>query len=112
MNPETGEVFELKITDEEAKEQGLVPVVRKLTDKEHLTKQIELYSPCACGSGKKFKFCCKKAPEPFKPVGLLDLFPMAFKKERKAHEEMLAAIAATEAGPEITEESEASANVG
>jgi hypothetical protein len=113
MDPNTGGIFELKVTDEEAKEQGLVPVVRRLTEKEHMTKQIELYSPCACGSGKKFKFCCKKAPESFKPVGLLNLFPMIFKKERKAHEEMLAAIAAVDEGtPEITEESEASANVG
>jgi uncharacterized protein YchJ len=21
-------------------------------------RQLKLYSPCSCGSGKKFKFCC------------------------------------------------------
>jgi hypothetical protein len=35
-----------------------VPVVRDLTRLEELQHQIKLSSPCACGSGKKFKFCC------------------------------------------------------
>jgi hypothetical protein len=35
-----------------------VPVVRDLTAKEIAQHQIELYSPCACGSGKKLKHCC------------------------------------------------------
>ena len=33
-------------------------VQRDLTEKERMEKQIKLYSPCGCGSGKKFKFCC------------------------------------------------------
>ena len=33
---------------------------RDLTPAEHLEWQSKLYSPCTCGSGKKFKFCCKK----------------------------------------------------
>jgi uncharacterized protein YchJ len=37
-----------------------VEVKRDLTAIEDLESQIKLYSPCACGSGKKFKFCCKK----------------------------------------------------
>lgn len=37
-----------------------IPVVRDLTAREEADKQILLYSPCACGSGKKFKFCCKR----------------------------------------------------
>jgi uncharacterized protein YchJ len=37
-----------------------IEVKRDLTAIEHLEGQIKLYSPCACGSGKKFKFCCKK----------------------------------------------------
>lgn len=37
-----------------------IPVVRDLTAKESGDMQIRLYSPCACGSGKKFKFCCHK----------------------------------------------------
>jgi uncharacterized protein YchJ len=32
---------------------------RDLTAKEKADGQIRLYAPCACGSGKKFKFCCK-----------------------------------------------------
>jgi len=36
-----------------------IPVRRKLSIKEKADMQIKLYSPCACGSGKKFKFCCK-----------------------------------------------------
>lgn len=35
-----------------------VPVQRDLRNKEKADMQIRLYSPCACGSGKKFKFCC------------------------------------------------------
>ncbi|MCR4307167.1 MAG: hypothetical protein NUV80_01245 [Candidatus Berkelbacteria bacterium] len=33
-------------------------VKRDLTEKERMEKQIKLYSPCGCGSGNKFKFCC------------------------------------------------------
>lgn len=33
-------------------------VKRDLTEKERMEKQIKLYSPCGCGSGKNFKFCC------------------------------------------------------
>ncbi len=40
--------------------QHFVPVERDLSKLEELNAQIALYSPCACGSGKKFKFCCKK----------------------------------------------------
>jgi hypothetical protein len=38
----------------------LVEVKRSLTEIEEAKKQIELYAPCGCGSGKKFKFCCYK----------------------------------------------------
>jgi hypothetical protein len=66
MNPYTGELHELhELTDEHKKminECLLVPVVRDLTALERLNKQINLYSPCGCGSGKKFKFCCHIAP--------------------------------------------------
>jgi uncharacterized protein YchJ len=37
-----------------------VKVERDLSELEKFKSQIELYSPCGCGSGKKFKFCCKK----------------------------------------------------
>lgn len=49
-----------QISASEARERGYVPVTRDLTAKENMEQQIRLYSPCACGSGKKFKFCCKR----------------------------------------------------
>jgi hypothetical protein len=36
-----------------------VPVRRDLSAKEKADMQIRLYAPCGCGSGKKFRFCCK-----------------------------------------------------
>lgn len=32
--------------------------MRDLRVKEHCDRQLKLYSPCSCGSGKKYKFCC------------------------------------------------------
>ena len=62
MNPYTGQIVEVPPDEEEsAKNLGFtVPVNRSLTAKEKVDHQIKLYSPCVCGSGKKFKFCCKK----------------------------------------------------
>ena len=40
-----------------ARLKGLIAVQRDLTVKEKAEMQIRLYSPCGCGSGKKFKFC-------------------------------------------------------
>lgn len=37
-----------------------VAVRRPLTLKEKADMQIKMYSPCGCGSGKKFRFCCHK----------------------------------------------------
>ena len=37
------------------------PVERDLTKLEALNMEISKYSPCGCGSGKKFKFCCYKS---------------------------------------------------
>jgi hypothetical protein len=37
---------------------GITPIVRDVRTKEHYDKQNKLYSPCSCGSGKNFKFCC------------------------------------------------------
>lgn len=43
-----------------ASERGqYVPINRELSKREELDRQVRLYSPCGCGSGKKFKFCCK-----------------------------------------------------
>lgn len=78
MNPQTGEMFSAKEIEEYQKQlendvdgkleglkadmENLQPVKRDLTEREIADKQILLYSPCACGSGKKFKFCCFKRP--------------------------------------------------
>lgn len=40
--------------------QHFVEVKRDLSALEKANAQIKLYAPCACGSGKKFKFCCHK----------------------------------------------------
>jgi uncharacterized protein YecA (UPF0149 family) len=61
MNTNTGQIMPLEHVALEDLNSGLfVPVKRPLTVKEKADRQIKLYSPCACGSGKKFKFCCKK----------------------------------------------------
>ena len=44
----------------EAQKSNYVEVKRDLTAKETSDNQIRLYAPCGCGSGKKFKFCCRK----------------------------------------------------
>jgi hypothetical protein len=59
MDAGTGKLYPV-FDEAEAKKLGLVPVKRKLTDKERGDMQIRLYSPCSCGSGEKFKFCCFK----------------------------------------------------
>lgn len=63
MNPYTGEVKEFSqqdIQDGTASAQGFTVLVKRdMTAKERADSRIRLYSPCACGSGKKFKFCCK-----------------------------------------------------
>lgn len=33
-------------------------VTRETRHKNAYLKQTKLYSPCTCGSGKKYKFCC------------------------------------------------------
>ena len=72
MDPGTGKIYEVvdaldpktrkrnQVTADEARERGYVAVTRDLSAKEAMVMQIRLYSPCACGSGKKFKFCCKR----------------------------------------------------
>lgn len=42
----------------ELEKEHFVPVKRDLTERERFDHKIKLYSPCGCGSGKKFKFCC------------------------------------------------------
>lgn len=44
----------------EEQKRYFVPLQRDLTVKERIDAQIALYAECACGSGKKFKFCCKR----------------------------------------------------
>lgn len=59
MDPNSGRLHYVKDAAE-ARSRGLIPVERDLTVKEQADLQIRLYAPCACGSGKKFKFCCKR----------------------------------------------------
>lgn len=59
MDTRTGEIMTEDQIPHDQK-QHFVPVVRDLTASERFYKQIRLYEPCACGSGKKFKFCCHK----------------------------------------------------
>ena len=59
MNTETGQILDYdKIPVSERKH--WVPCKRDLTLKERSDKQVQKYSPCVCGSGKKAKFCCLK----------------------------------------------------
>ena len=57
MDINTGQI---KPEDELSKEEkgDYIPFDRKLTPKEQANLKVDKYSPCACGSGKKFKFCC------------------------------------------------------
>lgn len=62
MNIETGEIIDMeevgKLDPDTQKK--YIPVKRDLTAKEIADKQVSLYSPCGCGSGEKFKFCCRR----------------------------------------------------
>lgn len=58
MNTDTGQLVPFETITEEMKN-SFIPVSRDLTRIEELEMQIKLYAPCVCGSGKKFKFCCK-----------------------------------------------------
>ena len=58
MNIDTGKLVSYAAIPE-AERKKYIPVTRDLTTKEKNDMQIRLYSPCACGSGKKFKFCCR-----------------------------------------------------
>lgn len=60
MNIETGEVvsFEAIKSMLPAERAKYVEIKRDLTAREQFTNKINMYAPCGCGSGKKFKFCC------------------------------------------------------
>jgi len=58
MDTRTGMILPIESIPDGQKKH-FVEVKRDLTAIEKLESQIKLYSPCACGSGKKFKFCCK-----------------------------------------------------
>lgn len=64
MNAYTGEVVDLEALSliEEPVRSQFLPILRDLSALEVANKQINLYSDCGCGSGKKFKFCCHKKP--------------------------------------------------
>lgn len=60
MNTDTGFIIDHeKLKEMPADERSkYIEVKRDLTARERSDRQIQLYSPCACGSGKNFKFCC------------------------------------------------------
>lgn len=68
MDTRTGELHSIPagVTAEDfAQQRGiprgcLVEVKRDLSRVEEASRQIRMYAPCGCGSGKKFKFCCFK----------------------------------------------------
>lgn len=61
MNTQTGQLISPLQYDSifEEDKKRYIEVKRDLSKVEEYDMQIKLYSPCACGSGKKFKFCCK-----------------------------------------------------
>lgn len=63
MDPNSGKI-QMVQDALDARSRGLVPVQRDLTTKEKADMQIRLYSPCGCGSGKKFKWCCYTGRRP------------------------------------------------
>lgn len=60
MDTRTGQLYFAKDSLDADQKSHLVEVRRDLTLKERLDMQVRKYSPCVCGSGKKFKFCCWK----------------------------------------------------
>jgi len=60
MHTTTGEIKPYseveKLSPKEQK--NFVEIKRDLSEQEKNMRHIMLYSPCGCGSGKKFKFCC------------------------------------------------------
>lgn len=59
MDARTGEVVPFDQIPH-GEEKHFVEITRDLSVKEKADMQIRLYSPCGCGSGKKFKFCCRQ----------------------------------------------------
>ena len=58
MDPGTGKLYQ--VTDEQAaRKRGLIPVNRELSRQERRLMRIGPNSPCGCGSGVKFKKCCR-----------------------------------------------------
>jgi len=56
INPRTQEMFEI---EPQQFRYGMVPVFRDTSAADHMREQLALYAPCECGSGKKYKWCCK-----------------------------------------------------
>lgn len=59
MDTRTGKIVDFEEIPENEKEH-FIEIKRDLSALEEYQRQIELYAPCGCGSGNKFKFCCKK----------------------------------------------------
>lgn len=62
MDSRIGEIVPCSMVEKmpEEEKKYFVKIKRDLTALENNNRQIMLYQPCGCGSGKKFKFCCFK----------------------------------------------------
>ena len=60
MDTRTGRI--VMVDDGAPMPAGHIEVKRPITVREQRRMKIDPYSPCGCGSGKKFKFCCYQKP--------------------------------------------------
>lgn len=72
MDTRTGEIFtpeQMKLLGKSMESPFMKPMVISPTPQQMARKPpiVAPYDPCPCGSGKKFKFCCRQRPG---PVGL------------------------------------------
>jgi hypothetical protein len=57
INPRTRQVMEVHPS---MLRLGLVAIIRDTSNVDRVREQLALYAPCECGSGVKYKWCCKK----------------------------------------------------
>lgn len=62
MDTRTGQIYPSYHAVSAEDREFIKPINRPLLQKEVRKMVIDPYSPCGCGSGKKFKFCCKAKP--------------------------------------------------
>jgi len=60
--PPSGPVLRRGFVDTKETKNG-VKIIRDTRAKDRYEHQVKLYSLCSCGSGDKYKFCCKDKPK-------------------------------------------------